>query len=193
MKTQDTQSSISGSLTILVDIVFGVVIAESFALYHNYLFHPSISPIFVGLLTVYLVTIMSWIGYHSSIAQYPYKDSGLGKARFVADLATVAMYAYLVYAVGGFTTTSVNLSYYLWGFPTIFLLYIISGQIRRKEYSPEASKQRLLFAYLFGFISMCCIYQFLVFPVLSSYLWILNWVFISLQPIVNIAYRLQRR
>lgn len=190
MKPEDTQSNISGSLITLVDIIFGVVIAESFVLYHDSLFHPSLSPTFVGLLTVYFVTVTSWIGYHSSVTKYPY-NSNLSKVRFSIDLVIVAMYAYLLYSVGTFETNS-DLSSYLWGFPAIFILYIASGQIRRKEYNEEASKQPLLLVCLCVFILMCCIYQFLVLPICFSWLWVLNWVFILLPLFIYVAYRQKR-
>jgi hypothetical protein len=193
MKPEDTQSNISESLIIFVDIIFGVVIAESFAQYHDSLFHPSLppSPIFAGLLTVYIVTVMSWIGYHSSVTKYPYKNSNLAKLRFSIDLVIVAMYAYLFYSVGTFETNP-DLSSYLLGFPIIFTLYIASGLIKQKEYNDEASKQRLLRACLVVFILMYCIYHFLVLPLWFSYLWPLNWVFILLPLIVNAEYRRRR-
>jgi len=134
------QNTISRTLISLVDILFVVVIAASFAFYGNYLFRPATSPvIFVGLVTVYLMAITSWIGYHFHITEYPYTDSPQAKARFSMHLALVAMCAYLLYSLGTAQPTP-DLSPFLWGFPIIVGLYLISRQIRQKEYGAKGVK-----------------------------------------------------
>ena len=131
------ESIISRTLVSLIDILFVVVIAASFAFYGSYLFRPSTSPvIFAGLLTVYFMAITTWIGYHLNITEYPYTDSRLAKARFGIHLALVAMCAYLLYSLGTSRATP-DLSPFLWGFPIIVGLYLISRRIRQEEYGVE--------------------------------------------------------
>lgn len=134
------ESNLSPTLTFLVDILFVVVIAASFVFYGDYLFRPSASPvIFAGLVTVYLMAITSWIGYHSHITEYPYTDSTPAKARFGIHLALVALCAYLLYSLGTAQATP-NLSPFLWGFPIIVVLHLISRRIRQKEYVVEVAE-----------------------------------------------------
>jgi len=180
------QSDMSRTLISLIDILFVVVIAASFAFYGSYLFRPTTSlVVFVGLVTVYLMSIASWIGYQYHITEYPYTESRETKARFAMHLALVAMCAYLLYSLGTAQPTP-DLSPFLWGFPVIVGLYLISRRMRQKEYEvkgakPEAERETLsaeaieeqatawevaeleaiemdlLYAYLSGFIAICLV------------------------------------
>ncbi len=212
------QSDMSRTLISLIDILFVVVIAASFAFYGSYLFRPSVSlVVFVGLVTVYLMAIVSWIGYHGHITEYPYTESRETKARFAMHLALVAMCAYLLYSLGTAQPTP-DLSPFLWGFPIIVGFYLISRRVRQKEYEikgvgPEAERETLsaeaieqqaaewevteleaieqdfLYAYLSGFIAICLIYQFIALPVILATHGGLNWVFILLPLLAGIIYQ----
>jgi len=212
------QNNMSRALISLIDILFVVVIAASFAFYGNYLFRPTTSPVvFVGLVTVYLMAIASWIGYHLHITEYPYTESREAKARFAMHLALVAMCAYLLYSLGTARPTP-DLSPFLWGFPIIVVLYLISRRMRQKEYAvksvgPEAGRETLsaeaieekatewevaeleaveldlLYAYLSGFIAICLIYQFVALPAILATYGGLNWVFIFLPLLAGIIYQ----
>jgi len=212
------ESNISRTLISLIDIVFVVVIAASFAFYGSYLFRPSTSLIvFAGLVTVYLMAIASWISYQYHITEYPYTESREAKARFAMHLALVAMCAYLLYSLGTAQPTP-DLSPFLWGFPIIVGLYLISRRIRQKEYEvkgvgPEAERetlsaeaieqkatewevveleaieQDLLYAYLSGFIAICLVYQFIALPAILASYGGLNWVFIFLPLLAGLIYQ----
>lgn len=205
-------SDMSRILTLLINILFIVIIAASFALYGNYLFRPFASPvIFVGLLTVYFMVIMHWIDYHSHITEYPYKDSMFAKARFGVQMALVAMCAYLLYSLGTAKATP-DLSPYLWGFPIILGLYMASRRLKQKEYEPGGEEhqtveetikaqaisehavieENFLLTCLCGSITICLIYQFIALPAIFSSHGGLNWLFIWIPPLVSIAYKHQR-
>jgi len=207
----------SRTLISLIDILFVVVIAASFAFYGSYLFRPSVSlVVFVGLVTVYLMAITSWIGYHGHITEYPYTESPETKVRFAMHLALVAMCAYLLYSLGTAQPTP-DLSPFLWGFPIIVGLYLISRRARQKEFEvksvgPEAGRETLsaeaieekatewavieleaietdlLYAYLSGFIAICLVYQFIALPAILATHGGLNWVFIFLPLLAGIIY-----
>ena len=212
------QSDMSRTLISLIDILFVVVIAASFAFYGSYLFRPTMSlVVFVGLVTVYLMAIASWIGYHGHITEYPYTESREAEARFAMHLALVAMCAYLLYSLGTAQPTP-DLSPFLWGFPIIVVFYLISRRMRQKEYEikgimPEAGRETLsaeaielqatawavteleateedlLYTYLSGFIALCLIYQFIALPAILATHGALNWVFIFLPLLAGIIYQ----
>jgi len=187
VEERQVSDSLSPRLTEFVTIVFGVVIAESFARYSSYILHPTLSLAFVGLMAVYITTISSWIFYHRSAIRYPY-NGGLGILRFALDFITVGLYAYLLYSLE-LIARSAQLTQYLVGFAVIFFVYIFSGLVRRKEHhDPKASRVILLGAFFIAFLVAACVYEF----VLATKSNIVNWLFLLLPPLLNVVFRLIR-
>jgi len=147
----------------LVTIVFGVVVAESFARYSWCIIRPgSCLTTFLGLILVLFIIALSWVGYHRSVEQYPYKTGLLSVLRLFVKFIIVGAYGYLLYSLE-FIVEYRSLSGYLAGFPAIFLLYIVDGGIRRLEYKDSrASRIRVLIVFFVLFLGLSLGYQYLV-------------------------------
>src|SRR5688572_25305504 len=69
---------VSDRFVQFVDIVFGVVVVQGLVKYSDLILDPSVSWFaFVGLIGVYVLTTLSWVGYHLSMNQYPYVTTSL--------------------------------------------------------------------------------------------------------------------
>ena len=161
----EQSNKLSERLVQFVGIVFAVVVAESFVRYSSLIMHPATSPLgFVGLLAVYLTIISSWVRYHRSALEYPYKGGQWGWFRFGSDFIIVAAYAYLLYSLDA-TRQHSDVVAYLWGFAFIFFAYIFVGIFRIKEQdNPKASNLWRLALLFCCFFVVAAIYD-LVLPV----------------------------
>jgi len=182
-----------------VEIIFAVVLGASVLYFHEFLFPPDLSNLSPwALFTAYFTAITSWFGWHKSTIKYPYTVSWAGQIRAILDAIIVVTYVAILFfgSKAGSTTTNVaNMAclLYLWGFVTVFSLYIVTGMLRRTEYhDPEASKIRLLISHgtavLLGAIAYTIILkvwpQFLTTAVL--------WVSVLLQLMIMATFRILR-
>jgi len=165
--------------------------AESLARYNNQILELSPGITLFGLSVVYVITVSSWWGYHKSLANYPYLDSHWGFIRFCLDLFAVAIYAYLIYAVKLISDTG-SLLRFAWAVPAVFLLYLLSGLVRRLEYdTAEASRFPLLLYFFFASSVFAALYHVLKDQgELSGQGW--NWTFLAIFLVVVLAFRLWR-
>lgn len=131
-----------------VEIFFAVVLGASILEFYKFLFPPDLtSPSFWAIVTVYFVAVTSWIGWHKSVTEFPYTDSGAGYIRSMLDAIIVGTYVALLFFGSNidkvFSDSRNNdaLLYFLWGFFLIFLIYYISGRIRRAEYTEREPDQ----------------------------------------------------
>lgn len=149
--------SFSNRLVTLVQVVFAVVIGGGLIQFHEILFPPKNTIAFYALVGVYATSITSWTGYHYRMERHPYTRTRLGVLRLFTDIFIVTTYAFLLFAGA---KQGESIESYLWGFSVVFLLYVISGWLRRREYSdPEASKLRLLIIFFFGFLTVPSLYR----------------------------------
>jgi hypothetical protein len=186
---------VSDRFVQFVDIVFGVVVAQGFVRYADLIMRPSVSCFaFWGLGGVYVVTTLSWVGYHRSMNRYPYETT-TRKAwvRMGCDFLIVALYARLLFSIeelrGGAQTT--RLDNYIFGYLAIFLLYLASGVARMWEKNDRsASKSKPILACVGSYSFLLVAYGILAhkFGVYLS----VNWLFLLACPLLYTGYRLWR-
>lgn len=125
----------------LVELVFGVVLAGGLVEYRSLIVTPFVHAHLVGftaLLSVYVTSAMSWIGWHKAMENSPYLTEGAGLAglferlRLLTDIAIVSVYTYLLFTIEPFRgRPAVNIYRHLIGYPVVFLLYMIWGTLRK--------------------------------------------------------------
>ena len=177
-----------------VEIFFAVVLGASILEpeIRALLFPPAFaSPSFWALIAVYFTAITSWTGWHKSTTEYPYSDSRIGEARSVVDAIIVAVYGALLFFGSRIDN---SLFWYLLGFVIVFVLYLVSGIMRRTEYhTKEASQTNLIVKHCIPLVigaiayiilskvlsqfSTAAIWAFVLLPLLTmtSYRWYRNW------------------
>lgn len=144
---------ISDHLVGLIDILFAVVVGSSFTklvLTEEIIKSPSFEDIItvpnVAFFIAYYAVILSWIGYHSMIEDFPYKYKSLsGIFRFMEDVLIVFVYIITIYS-------RKNLLLFLILFMSIFILYTVNDCIRAKEHK-NYDKQKIksfTFSIFFG-------------------------------------------
>ena len=170
---------ISDSFVRLIDIIFGVIMAQGFVIYRARITNPSPSIANGSLLFVYTTIILSWIGYHKSIVGYPYNRSLWSRIRVTADILILVLYAYLVFVAE--TLQSV-----LGALVIVFVLYAVTGLIRIVEWKDRKVSQpwlALLVAVIFA-LEWYLSGQFV--DTLASTAWL------TLGFVILIAYRMVR-
>ena len=118
---------ISDSFVRLIDIIFGVILAQGFVIYRGAITNPSISIEDGSLVLVYATIILSWIGYHKSVIGYPYNMSPWSRIRLTADILILVLYSYLVFVAQSLTPV-------LGGLVVVFVVYAITGLVRIIEW-----------------------------------------------------------
>jgi hypothetical protein len=147
---------ISEHLVRLVQVLFGVVAAQSLLLYRHTItspFHHESVPAALALASIYLMIVWSWIDWNPTMETRPYdfrpqKGIPRGKLvwqaerfRFYSDIAVVTAYAYILFQVEPLVTDpKADIRYLLLGYPLVFLLYLVSGLLRILRYGEKASK-----------------------------------------------------
>lgn len=188
------QSPLSDHFVSLVNIVFGVVVVQSFSRNSNEIVHPELTTTIVGLGAVYITVVSSWWGYHRliTVKGYRYKIGWAGFSRFVSDLIIVLLYAYLLFSVEEIDKAN-NLVRYIVGFPILFGFYIGGGLIRRLEYGWDRDVSDLLLLSVFGALlgGIAVGYNVLYTEDVGSREW-LNWIFIGIPPAMILIWRFLR-
>src|SRR3990172_3578535 len=109
----------------LVDIIFAIIVAESFLRLVD--LGTSIPPFPAAVLLLSSVAVvMSWVGYHKSVRAQPHRNW----YRFVIDLAILPVYLMLVTFYNDF-------SLILWTYALMFALYWLWGILKSVEYAGE--------------------------------------------------------
>lgn len=111
----------------LVDIIFGVILAQGFVIYRNNIIAPGLSVGNASLLLVYATVLLSWVGYHRSVNAFPYNATYWSKVRLLFDILILVLYSYLVFVAE-------NISMVLLGLFLASLLYVVTGLIRILEW-----------------------------------------------------------
>jgi 5'(3')-deoxyribonucleotidase len=143
----DRDRRISDQLVRLVQIVFGLVLAQGFVLHRDIILHPLAARNWVpglALATVYITTVLSWIDWHVTMEIRPYNFNARNRYRATEqlrlDMLVVTIYAYLLFALEEFKENpSEGVSAYLLGFAAVFATYLLSGLTRRHAHGKLAS------------------------------------------------------
>lgn len=144
---------VSDNLIRLVQVMFGLVVAQSLLLYRDVVVNPGHphSVAFLALVVIYAVTITSWIDWHISVERCPYNlspEDGHSRTeqwRVVTEVLVVCVYAYALFTVAGFESNpAASIARYLFAFPLAFLAYVLSGLLRRSTYGGSASVIRAM-------------------------------------------------
>ena len=181
-------NTFSDRLVTLVQVIFAVVIGGGLIEFGEFLFFPKNIIICYALIGVFLTSILSWTEYHARMEQYPYTPTKLGVFRLQADVFIVGTYAFLLFAG---TRQEQSIESYLWGFSVVFLLYVLSGWLRRREHSDSgASRLRLLITYFLVFsLSVPSLFRILICCTDISTFY-LNQVFVWLPLLAMLIFRL---
>lgn len=145
----DRDRRISDQLVRLVQIVFGLVLAQSFILYRDIVVHPTAANNLVpalALATVYVTTVLSWIDWHVTMEVRPYNFNPRNRYRVTEqlrlglDMLVVIVYAYLLFVIDDVKKApNEGVSAYLWGFPAVFAIYLLSGLARLRAHGRLAT------------------------------------------------------
>lgn len=122
------RSELSGHFVGLVDIVFAVIVGVSLIGFFDDLKQgePLLSFDTFVLFVSYVSVVLSWVGYHLSVARTPHTGA-IGYCRFVIDLCILLAYLVLVYF---FRSFGVIIFTYL----TLFFLYLVWGCLKMWEH-----------------------------------------------------------
>jgi uncharacterized HAD superfamily protein len=155
---------VSDQLVRLIQLVFGLVIANSLYLYREVLVHPFARGHGVALLalvSVFAMTVLSWIDWHVTMELHPYdRRRPVECLRLAADLAIVVVYAYILFAVEDFVASPAGrIDRYLAGFPVVYALYLLSGGARKYAYGVAASRFLPIVAFFAFFLALWTAYR----------------------------------
>lgn len=202
----DRDRRISDQLVRLVQIVFGLVLAQSLLLHRDIIIHPFSGGNWLAalaLVTVYVTTVLSWIDWHVTMELRPYNFNPRNRyrlterARLGLDLSIVTLYAYLLFSIEEFKKAPNNsIELFLLGFPTVFLAYLLSGLARRRSHGKLASNPGPIVIFGIVYFLLCLGYHFAyrVLPsVAGDALKWLNASAIALSFAFMIAYRETRQ
>ena len=153
----------------LVQIVFGLVLAQSLLLYRDVVLHPFLPGNWVSALAlgaVYTTTVLSWIDWHITMEVRPYNFSashvhGLTeKIRLGVDLFIVTTYAYLLFTVEALKQPGEYLGGYLLAFPIIFGAYLLSGLARRRSHGKLATNPTPILWFGGAYLALYFLYEY---------------------------------
>ncbi len=115
----------------LVDIIFGLVVANGFVSYSEGFPSSQFFLRTVASVLIFLAIGLSWLGYHTSIKSYPYNKTRWSKVRIVLDFFVLFLYTILTSSIMGATTDSSRILFSLF---LVFAVYSIIGKVRRAEW-----------------------------------------------------------
>lgn len=197
---------ISDQLVRLVQIVFGLVLAQSLLLHRDIVVQPFSGANWVATLAlaaVYITTVLSWIDWHVTMEMRPYNFSPQNvhltteKVRLGLDLFIVTVYAYLLFTVEDLKQKPDEwMGGYLLGFPMIFAAYLLSGLARRRSHGRLATNPAPILWFGLAYVILYILYGRGYLAIASSSKQWVPWlnaagIFVALG--FMIAYRLVRR
>jgi len=157
---------LSDQLVALVRVVFALVIAQSLTSYQDIVTAPFSGKRWLAtmaVIAVYVTATLSWIDWHVSMETnwYDVRNTKRGtkiaeRLRVYADLVIVMLYAYLLFRIKSFETTpDANIFWFVFGFPLVFGMYVVSGLLRQAAHGAVASRPgvNIAFTVIFGVIA----------------------------------------
>lgn len=198
----DRDQRISDNLVRLVQVIFGLVIAQSLLLYRTVIVTPG-APHYLAaaaLVVVYTTTVFSWLDWHITMEFNPYNlnPSHPFKVheqwRLAVDLFIVTVYAYTLFTIASFEDDPrYSLSRFLFAFPLFFLAYLVSGALRRITHGKHASNFRAIIEFGVAFSIVWLAYLLIVPDRFGPER---QWVNLGVLVLIlglTFAYRLRRR
>lgn len=173
----DRDRRISDQLVRLVQIVFGLVLAQSFLLHRDVVLHPASAKNLLpalALATVYITTVLSWIDWHVTMEVRPYNFNPRNRYRVTEqlrlglDLLVVTVYAYLLLSIDELKKApNEGVSSFLVGFPAVFATYLLSGLARRRAHGQLATNAIPIASFGLAYVVLFLTYR-LTFPILRA-------------------------
>lgn len=160
--------NISDQLVRLVQVFFGVVAGQGLVLYRSVVvspFHHDQIPAVLALVSVYLMIVWSWIDWNASMEDHPYDfrtrarttvgrwQTRCERWRYYSDILIVILYSYMLFQVQPLVGhPNADIRYLLLGYPLVFVLYLVSGELRILRYGTVASNIRPILEFLLAFL-----------------------------------------
>ncbi len=141
------QEKVSDQMITLIQVIFGFVLAQAFAGYSVVVLSPWAHVVaFAALVAIFITTILSWIDWHTTMVEMPYKlyqafwPRLAEEVRVLLDLLVVSIYAFAILSIDPLTQhTDGDATKYVWSYAAVFAAYVISGLLRRFTYpAPSA-------------------------------------------------------
>lgn len=164
MGTGKSAKELSDLIVRLVQVLFGVILAQGILRNSELIVSPFSSQNIVAVLgfgSLYFTTVRSWIDWHITMSKYPYDirtdspHSTTEMLRLWTDIGFVVTYAYLLFTVENVIgKPGANLLPHLQGYAALFALYWVSGALRRRNYGISAGQLRAIgtFGSLYGIL-----------------------------------------
>lgn len=149
------ESVVGETLKSFMDIAFSVIVAECFTRYSDIILAPAAHLLaFSAILATVGCVVLSYVHFRISLGKWPYLETPLGYCRFGVDVAIVGVYGYQLYSITELIAGR-GLCKYTFAFFLTFLLYLISGLVRRREHrTPKASRLNLLVPFTALFVAV---------------------------------------
>ena len=192
MSTESNPNSSNDALTqriAIVPLLFAIVLGASLIEFNEFLFPPKLTSLsFWALFAVYFTAFLSWFGWHEAVHLYPYTLSPIVKLRALIEAMVVVSYANLLYFA---SRADESLTGYLWGFVIVYIILMLVGFVRHREYRrPEAQYNPLDLNAKHGLIVVAASIAYttwsLRFPPVP---YAANWVFVFVPFAVTVSYR----
>lgn len=180
--------NISDQLVRLVQVFFGVVAGQGLVLYRDVVTSPLRHEHIVAtlaLFSIYVMIVWSWIDWNSSMEDHPYDfrtraqnrvgrwQTRAERWRFYCDIAIVVFYSYMLFQVWPVRAMpDGDMRYLLLGYPLVYALYFVSGELRILRYGELASNLRPILEFLAAFVCLLVSY-ILLWRTLMSAFWLI--------------------
>lgn len=190
------QADLSHRVTTFIDVLYGLVVVISAESYHQlvtddkYLHIKRGLPVVLALVFVYFTTIQSFVDFHLSEEDRPYRllnvnKRGVDLRRFYLDVVIVGFYSFLIFRchvllnapAGDLTAVFVTV-------PVIFALYILWGWLRDGTIFGSAYSPWLLLSAMGLYVVLAMGYD-----LLFGSGWVKNAAFLATALVVMLAYR----
>jgi hypothetical protein len=157
---EEQEVDISGHLVRLIDFFFGLVIAQGVLRFDTVFRAPwDANPqVLLALFVIYYTVVRSFIAWHSAIEQWRYRVlvpknriRTVELWRVYVDILIVIVYAFLLLAAEPLAHDGgADISAFLFGFPTLFVLYALWGRLRRIAWGGSKDPFNFWYLALFG-------------------------------------------
>jgi len=161
-----------------IDIMFGVMVAESFASFKSELFAPSFD-LFVLLLS-YFTILTSWLFYHRSVKIRP----EVKPWRFAVDVTILFLYFVLI-------NTHKDFSIIVLSYPILWGLYLVWDWLKSVEIGNRPLPVFWSAPYLLVFVTLA-VFHFMIanaYPLLFEWM---KWVELGLLFVTVLTYRMKQ-
>jgi hypothetical protein len=200
---EQREVAISGQVVRLIDLLFGLVIVQAAVTYRSafraHENHAS-SAVIVALVLVLYTVVRSFIDWHIHMEGNPFqmKTSAarnifgrtvqirtIERWRLYVDFVIVAAYSFLLLRAHVLLAgPGESIQLFFWTFPTIYLLYLVWGELLATTTGEERFSPRLLLAALVVSVILAVLYMTLGETGVGY-----NALFLSLELLLMLGYR----